>query len=461
MKEREERLEIDLDFKDLLWEFARRWRVIVCLIIVGAVLMGAKQYRTDLAKAKAAQPVTYQVVEQQAQTEYELNLDEMETVLYAVHLKADIDGKAKYLSESLLMSIHAYEESRTILQYVTSDESACAQTVNAIESGAFGEALAAAGIVDAKASYLSELVSVETLADGVSYTVTVIANDDATANALADVIVAKISNSSLIKRSTTQVVDTELAELQNQYAMDVKTDSDTLKKSKSEMTGNQLAVYLQLVDDTIFPWGAEEEETVTEAPVAAPAAQTISVSISPKALVKGGILGAVLALVLIFFAYVLTGKLRTAQEMKQLYGVRVLGGTRICSRKALKGIDLAIWKGQHRDRAALEEAQELDMIVTAIAVCEKKNVYLTGSRIENLPAAAIEQLIEKLAAKQIEAVCGKNLLNHADALAEAKAAQTVVLLEEKRASRYGQIIKAVRILNENDITVLGAAVLGD
>jgi len=223
----------------------------------------------------------------------------------------------------------------------------------------------------------------------------------------------------------------------------------------------------------------ETEPGAARRPEEAAAAEAVSVTISLSALVKGAVLGVILAVVLIFFGYVCSGKLRTAEEMTKLYGVTVLGSTRKRSGKELAGLDALIWKGQHPERKNLTAEGEMDLAVSAAWIqtqetvasegqkdTAEQKVYLTGSGIEELDPEVLTAFAEKLSHVEADGTClqpivGKNLLTNAEALLEAKQAGAVILLEEKRVSMYRALLQEVRTLRDNEIRIVGSVILND
>ena len=91
--EKREKLEIDIELKDLFFEFLRKWRLIVCCALIGGIVLGAVAFAADVKRANT--PVVPNVeVEVEEDVTAELNIDELEEVISAVQLKAQIDAKS-------------------------------------------------------------------------------------------------------------------------------------------------------------------------------------------------------------------------------------------------------------------------------------------------------------------------------------------------------------------------------
>ena len=171
--EKREKLEIDIELKDLFFEFLRKWRLIVCCALIGGIVLGAVAFAADVKRANT--PVVPNVeVEVEEDVTAELNIDELEEVISAVQLKAQIDAKSQYISKSILMQINPFSTDKVILEYKISG--ADAQTaLNSyqiwIENGGFLNE----DVADEEKIYIGELVTAD--ASGETFMVQVLHQD--------------------------------------------------------------------------------------------------------------------------------------------------------------------------------------------------------------------------------------------------------------------------------------------
>ena len=279
---KENKKEIDLELKDILLEFLRRWKIIVLFSIIFGLVFGAMRYRKDYAAAHTPAPEVKNTTLEDAYAD--LDKDQYERVILAVSLKAAIDSKSLYMNESVLMNINAHAEDAVILQY--SVEGAEAENivnsyVNYINSGSIVSDINKEG-VHVTEGYLSELIEVlpnQTEDAMKNFTVKVMNSDAESVGLLADAVndqlttyAAKLNENNqthilnLDSRKQVQIIDEALAEKQDAYAQETEDQQNKLASIKADMNANQLRVYLDMEKD-IFIWGDDEEEQTETAEV--------------------------------------------------------------------------------------------------------------------------------------------------------------------------------------------------
>lgn len=482
--------DIEIEIRDLLWELVRRWRLIIVMAILGAVLFVTYQYQSD---AKKTNVVT--IEKTRAELETQLGAQDLNDVSGAVALKNQMDQKSEYLDESELMNINPYAEDVTFIQYYVSADAVEANTFaemyrSYIENGFLAKAIEENYDNADEVSYIAECVTV--VKDGSQV---YISSEDASENAIMNVIAESNTNCFtvkvcattaekceelaqvvkaglveyqkvleknagahslvLVEEHQTVIVDQALAELQNRNATAVKTIGTNLDKMKTEMSGDQIALYVYRTTDKADPEKTTEITTVQKP------------SISKKAIVLGFLLGIIVACFIIVATYLVTPKLRMAEEIKILYDAKVLGNVTNASfgkKKLFAPIDKFVKKLENHHMEADYE-QEIDMICSNIYIaCKNSNVndvYLSGTRVEKMPKKLVDDIVEKCGEKSIQVICGKNIIYNALALEKAAEVSNVVILEEKRKSLYDEVYKEMVICQENKMNVIGVIVLGE
>ena len=474
--EKREKLEIDIELKDLFFEFLRKWRLIVCCALIGGIVLGAVAFAADVKRANT--PVVPNVeVEVEEDVTAELNIDELEEVISAVQLKAQIDAKSQYISQSILMQINPFSTDKVILEYKISG--ADAQTaLNSyqiwIENGGFLNE----DVADEEKIYIGELVTAD--ASGETFMVQVLHQDAEACAALASEVKKAFGQyttsltmngvvhvCTLLQETTTVVADGELHQFQADYLDENIADQEELAKMKADMSADQVAAYLEMEREVFDRGETGNEASNSDAELQNPdtGAQPAKVSIDLKQVLLGMVLGAVLAVVYIFVAYLMTGKLRTVGEVEKLYGVKMLGVMRNTQqkKKVFVAVDKLVWKLEHGRNAVLSDKEEQQLVAASIYIqCQKygtSTVYASGSKLANISAEIMNALKEELASKGITLVIGKDVTGNADALLDASKAGNVLLVEEKRVSAYKDILKAVQMCVNNHIRVLGVTVV--
>lgn len=470
------KFDIDIEIKDLLWEFIRKWRVIVVLAVVCGIALAAFQYRSDMNKTDV---VT--VKKTQEELEHAMGTQDLDEVTAAVALKRQADELSAYMESSLLMKLNPYEENVMFLQYyVSADSEAVANDAN-----------------DAYITYITqgsletELVSIVKETDAVYYNAKSVSDRAALkveGNSKERVLsvkvigvtaeeAAKLANEvkiafeeyssvvsanigvhqlQLMNEISAVIVDQNLAELQNWNATSIKTISNNLDSMKNEMTSDQISLFVYRT--TVL------EEDVTTGMVGSVSEPA---KISVKHFVIGVVIGVVLACALIFALYLFAPALRNEAEVKTLYGVKILGCVNDADfqKKKLFGcIDKWIVKLQNGRKKALTFEQEVQMICANIALdCKKsgKNeVFLTSSAAEAIPETVQKNIVAKCEEKGIRVISGAAISYDAEALETLAGIGNVVFIEKKRVSLYDEIYSEVALCKEHEINVLGMVVLG-
>ena len=481
--------EIDIEIKDLFWELLRRWRIIAVMAIICAVGLAAYQYRIDMNKTDV-------VVVKKTQEELEkaMSVQDISEVTGAVNLLNQLGEKSAYMDESVLMQINPYEEKAVLLQYVIEAEQAGEVLAKAyrayIEDGYMAQLLA--GFRGVEALYVQELISVvddntdmyvysDTMDESIQmelankeadacFTVKICGLDEASITEMAQNIKTSLNVYSgdlkqkvgehqlkLIEETACVLVDNALAELQNRNATAIKTISNNIDKMKNEMTGDQITLYTYRVT------GVTQSENSA---AAAPQAKVVTISV--KHGVIGAIVGAVLGCAIILVLYVFSAKLRKSDEIETLYHARVLGEVENPEKKTgiFASIDEFIAKAPYGiENGLVDYDRQIEMVCANIAIDCKKNeqkkVYLTGSRIWEMPEEITQDIEARCKSKGIEIVGGVGIAYNARELEVLDSVGTVVFLEKKRTSFYDEIYQEISLCRKNGIRVMGIVVVGE
>jgi len=487
------KFDIDIEIKDVIWELVRRWRIIVVLAIICGIGLAAYQYRIDMNKTDV---VT--VKKTQEELEASMGTQDLDEVTAAVALRRQADERSAYMDASVLMRINPYEEHVVFLQYyVGADSELVALDANDayiahVNQGTLASAISENDNYEVEPVYLAELISivkeetgayintksvsdrmavtVEGSAEERVFTVKVIGTTKEEAESLAvdvkealhaysGVVAANIGvhQLKLMAEDSVMVADQSLAELQNWNATSIKTISNNLDSMKNEMTGDQITLYTYRT--TVL---AQTESTA--APVA-PAEKVVSISV--KHLVIGVIVGIVLGCAVIAVLYLFAAALRNGEEVKNLYGVKVLGyidDSSFQKKKLFGFVDRAILNVEHMGKKKLTFAQEVGMLCANILLnCEKKQtkeVFLASSAAEHIPEAVMQAVVEQCTQRNIKVVTGKDIAYDAATLEKLVKVGYVVFIEKERVSLYDEMYKEILLCKEHDVDIIGMAVVG-
>lgn len=486
------KFDIDIEIKDLLWEFARRWRVIVVMVLICGIGLAAYQYRIDMNKTDV---VT--VKKTQEELEKAMGEQDLDEVSGAVALKKQLDQKSLYMDTSELMQINPYAEDVVLLQYYVSAENevdAKAVTdayISYVDNDYLAQAVVEMGASELETMYVSELISLASDTDGLyintsnvsqsinmqvkeansNYIVSVkvLGKTAEDAKRLADSVktalqsyTSKLTSAMgaqelvLLEECSSIIVDQNLAELQNRNATAIKTLTNNLDSMKNEMTSDQIALYVYRT--TVVTESEKTTTTSTTVTTAAP------VRISVKHAVIGMVVGAILACGIIFVCYIFSATLRSKEEIKTLYNTKVWGFTNIVVDRLFSSVDSFIIRLRNGRNVQLTVEQQIQMICANIVLDCKKNgrqqVYVSSSAWEAISSVMIDMIGEKCAQKGIQVVKGEAIIYNAEALEEVAQIGSVVFIETTHVSYYDEIYKEMLLCKEHDIDVIGMIVLG-
>ncbi|MEE1517608.1 MAG: hypothetical protein UF228_08425, partial [Lachnospiraceae bacterium] len=167
-----------------------------------------------------------------------------------------------------------------------------------------------------------------------------------------------------------------------------------------------------------------------------------------KMLVLGFILGIVLSVVIYVIKDALSMKVRNKNDILNIYGISFISEIK-CKRN-------------DKNRTVNNEEQE-DYIITLIKKkCNKDNsleVYFIGSVMGRINTDIFDRIVEKLNKEGIKAKLLSNPCNDKNSLEQLNSGGVAILVEKVKVSRYDEIEKEIKLLYDNDVTILGAVIL--
>ena len=184
---------------------------------------------------------------------------------------------------------------------------------------------------------------------------------------------------------------------------------------------------------------------------------------SIKLLIIGGIVGAVVVAVLIAFGALLSGKLLNPEDLKNRFGLRVIGqlpGKRVKKPFAFVSRWFAAFGGitakpEDYDRLAKMVGSSIKSDL-ASRETECKKLAFTGTVSEKELRKAVDAMG---LGKEFSVVCAADVLTNAESIEKVAAADCVVLVEKQEQSMLADITKELEALKAWNKTVLGAVVV--
>ena len=184
-----------------------------------------------------------------------------------------------------------------------------------------------------------------------------------------------------------------------------------------------------------------------------------------KLFIIGGVVGAVLVAVIIAFAALLSGKLLNPEDVKNRFGMRVIGqlpAKRVKKPFAFVSRWFAKFGGitatpEDYDRLAKMVGTSIKSDVSARAeAADWKKVAFTGT----IAAEELENVVASLGMDaSLSAICAPDVLTNAESIAKLSEADCVVLVEKQEESTLADITKEIEALKAWNKTVLGAVVV--
>lgn len=470
-----ENQEREISLKELFWKIVLAWKAWLICGVIFAVLFAGLRYVKDMRSYQVAIESLKSTKGNTAKdvAETVLTADECQEVQDAKSIQQAMDKSRKYLQESVLMNIDPYQEQSLILQYyidsdytwninkdISGDYTSAVTNAYAeyVKSGVVAKRIQEELGLDVEERYIEELISVEKLESAVKtediLTVQVIYNDEKVLEQMAQILkecleeqTATINNTvgshtlKLLSENIAVHTDSELAEKQSTVQSQMDSYRTQLNTLLDTMTEDQLAEL-----DIVL---AGEEEIVT--------GTLVKPSFSKKYLVLGFATGVIMVILWICGVAIFTSKLQSSQELETMYGLRLFG-TMKKERKAV-GLDKVLLSLKNRNQKQLSKKASFQFLISNLELaCKAENVtqiFMTGTEIEHMEKAWLEEFVQKMEQAGIIVVYGENICYDAVNLRKASEIGCAILLEESGCSIYEEITKEVKILSEQNVKILG------
>ena len=186
--------------------------------------------------------------------------------------------------------------------------------------------------------------------------------------------------------------------------------------------------------------------------------------ISLKYVVIGMILALFLYLFIIFIKYVLNKKLRSTDQLAELYHISQLGIISDSKRKqkAFGAIDQAILSLHYGNEHKLspEESMNLAMAKSKLAIQKNglKAIGLIGCGLKGPALKYCEKMQDALKAADIKVFILNNILYDAEAMEALMQVDSVILVETAGVTLYTEIAQELELLQRQGIPLLGGII---
>ena len=480
MKERE------ISLVDLIYEILLKWRMIIVFMVIGGLLLGGYSY---LQSAKTIQIQKNQNSNVLNDAETLAGLEKKMTVEEKANVKAVLGyaDYAEYYNDSLLMQIDANNTPTTELVFRISaaDENVEAALVRVYEQmfeTGISEWLIQGGLDASEASKVSELIITE------NEEVTKIEQALVEKNGVVYVSVVHVNETKCkeLAKQVVEYVSVQKTELEKQYgAYEVTLVNETYATVMNEgLLNNQRLVLVNISNgityiDKLKPTFTAEQnqyydllkkgvrvdmaENATDGSVTVPepVVLTLSPSVSIKYVVLGMVLFAFLYVFYVFVVFITNNKLRTNDDLTDLFGMVQLGivPAKENKKKFLGFVDgwISAIRNRNKRKFTVEEAEEIVAVAIKIAVrkSEAKEVCLVGCDVKkqtNDICKNIQSILEK---EDIKVEILDNVLYNAEEMEKLENVRYAVLVEKTGSTMYDEVAKELELMERYNINVLG------
>ena len=454
--------EQEISLVELAWKVIAGWRIWLVFGIVFAVLVPAVMYMRNERDYQGKIKSPTQIEMEQAAGL--LTQEEKLSVENVFRIQKRLKKGRTYLKKSILMHLNPYEVDELVLTYsVKKSKNApiLADALTAYVTSEMDKEQIFDGIIEDKDSeYLDELISASKYSGDSAKVKTVeikvygrnqeeLKKVESRMQAAMEKKIRELEQKEpetqilLLSTGRKTAVDSSLYD--TQQGMQGRLDADTQKIT--ELTANFNEQQKSYLDGL----GKTDEETADDNT----AVKTSG--ISKKYIVLGGALGVFFGMCCIACAYILSGRLRDAEELASGFGLRQHGVITKDGKK--KGIDALIEKLRNRKRVMISEPEAWELAAGNVRLYCKKNeikhLFITGTELSKLEDAGRAILQEKLSEQNIEVSFGGNINYDNEALDKAAGCDGVLLIEQVGESRYEEMEKQMQTLQNQNMNIIG------
>lgn len=467
--ETQERVEREINLAELFWNVLLGWRQIICFGVVFAVLLGGMKFVMNVRSSQSLQDINVEEAKE------ELEEEELNKIEDAKQMQIRIDDYEKYMEKSPLMQINPYQKPVQELQYYVKSDYIINYTKdrerdyttevaslyrNYIMGGEMVQKVIDSAGLSINKEDLGELLQVTPSSEQGTFYINISYADMEKLQEISDVVKSLLEQKStelqkvgshsleLISESQNVVVDTTLIDRKSNMTTSMTTLKTQLQTMKTAMTPQQTAIFEAEMEEI-----RGEKETEEES------------GFSIKYVILGTIVGMFLACAWIACRMLFTARLQSSEEIRSMYGIRLLGEVSASSDKKrfMSVIDKKILAVKNRRKKYLPLEKQIKVVAASIALsCKQEGidcVYMTGSEYEKADAAVLERIKKELSDQKIKVRDGENISYDAASLQACIETGNIVFVEQKGQSIYDEIYREINLAKEQKGNILGAVVL--
>lgn len=454
--------EQEIDLKDLLFFILHKWRMVLGIAIIMAILVGGFKFGKGLLEHRDEEYVA------EVQEQYENDIDDYEQTMSGLerdieNLTANIEYEEAYQENSVLLQIDPYnkwvasadifiqidkpqQENSVMVLSVDPADSVVKAYTSAVSNGKFLVPLSKEKKIDM--NYLKELVQVGSDYNGNMLTVTVTYKDKKGAEEILNLILESLN-------SMRTDVDSELGAhsviIMNK---NIGTITDTgLANAQKDRANNLTNLHKSLEDAQKSLEDLEEPEK----PDSLSKRGIITSGI--KYGILGGVLGVFMSGFIICVVFLMSNKVYSADELKNRFGLKVLG---VFNQEKIKRAFASIdnWLDCLEGKEEVQEEAVYERIVTNIQnfVGKDSRLLLTGT-VEDSVLNNLKSKLQEHLSDEILIDIGSNLNKDTTTLKMLPEYDGVIIAEARGVSKYSQITKEIEMIYDVKKSVIGCIIL--
>jgi capsular polysaccharide biosynthesis protein len=453
--------EQEIDLKDLMFRVFRKWRLIILIAFLLAILLGGyksvkelinqsdEEYIAELKEQYQADEAKYE----QLKESYERDIE---------NFTANIANQEKYKENSILLKVDPYNKgtaSADIFVKMAEVPNVNGTTVTSIDPAdsvvkAYASAVQQGGGVEEASSkmridlvYLKELINVTIDYDSNMINVSISYTDKEGAGEILEVILDNLNTMypviqenlgqhsfAVMNQDIGVTTDQELANDQKQNIVDLEATNKNLEDTEKALN------------------------TLVE-PVKPVALSRLSVlKMGVKYGILGGLVGAFLTAFGVCVVFIMNGRVNSNDDLKKSFGLKYLGGfSEASNTKRNSAVDM--WLDKLEGREIVSDDSVYDIITASLLgmLDIGESVFLTGLLMENRLAELNEKISEK--SSELNVGFGTDLLHNAQTLQNLQHYDKVILVEVRGQSKIRDIVKEIETVHNMKKQVMGYIIL--
>lgn len=497
-----------IDLKDLTFHILLKWRFIISVICIFAILGGAFGAANAYRGVKLAEEKIKQKKADTDYSEYEESLSNTELLqtkdaaedyrayesayrqlkkYYNVSMKMQMDASA-VTEKELIYRISDTKNADEILELLKInllDDKVCQDIIEAnqwkIENMEYVKELISINdqsldnMMEMEFNYSisekTELSDVGLLHDGNSELlfVKVIAETEKECQNMANILqdtlteaVAKLQKTyeqfsvQKLNETSSTGMDKELLQSQQEVLEEMNAMNSLMEAVDDSLSDSQKQYFLELINETVLEEKLDNAQTDEEVLKELPSAQYMNI----KSIILGGVVGLLLSCFYLACRYMMNGRLNSAEYL--LEEGNILLGTIYKNRYKKKfgnNVDcliIRLFKG--RDITFTKE-NRMQMVQANVLAAVRKNtvhnLYISSSVQEEDVKEIMIEMEEQMKAKEVLVEKGPTVLHSPESLEKLTMSQGVVFVEKSGVSYIQDIHDEVQICKKNDIPVIG------